>query len=37
MEMQEGHRVDGIEWKIRIDFGVAALDHRGALTNAGAP
>jgi HK97 family phage prohead protease len=37
LEMQDGHRVDGVEWKIRIDFGVAALDPRGAVTNAGAP
>lgn len=36
MEMKEGWRVDGVEWKVRLDFGVAAVDHRGAVTNAGA-
>lgn len=36
MELQEGWRVDGVEWKVRHDFGVAAVDWRGALTDAGA-
>lgn len=36
LESQEGWRVDGIEWKARLDFGVAALDFRTCLTNAGA-
>lgn len=36
LEMQEGWRVDGAEWKVRLDFGVAATDFRGAVTNAGA-
>ncbi len=36
MEMQDGWRVDGVEWKVRHDFGVAAIDYRGALTDAGA-
>lgn len=35
MDMQDGWRVDGVEWKVRHDFGVAAIDHRGAVTNAG--
>lgn len=35
MEMQEGWRVDGVEWKIRLDYGVGAIDYRGAVTNAG--
>ncbi len=36
MEIQDGWRVDGVEWKVRHDFGVAAIDYRGALTDAGA-
>lgn len=36
MEMQQGWRVDGVEWKVRHDYGVAAVDWRGAVTNAGA-
>ena len=36
MEMQDGWRVDGVEWKIRLDYGIAAIDYRGAITNAGA-
>jgi hypothetical protein len=34
---EEGWRVDGTELKVRLDFGVAALDYRGAVTNAGVP
>ena len=36
MDIQEGFRVDGVEWKIRLDYGIAAIDWRGAVTNAGA-
>jgi phage head maturation protease len=36
MDMQQGWRVDGVEWKVREDYGVAAIDFRGAITNAGA-
>jgi phage head maturation protease len=36
MEMQQGWRTDGTEWKIRLDFGVGAVDWRGAIRNAGA-
>jgi hypothetical protein len=36
MDIQQGWRVDGVEWKVRLDYGVAAIDHRGAVTNAGA-
>lgn len=36
LDSQEGWRVDGIEWKVRIDYGVAAQDFRGAVTFAGA-
>lgn len=35
MEMREGWRVDGVEWKVRQDYGYAAIDFRGAVTNAG--
>lgn len=35
LAQQEGFRVDGIEWKVRLDHGVAAVDHRSAVTNAG--
>jgi len=35
LETQSGWRVDGVETKCRIDYGVAAVDHRGAVTNAG--
>lgn len=34
-EMQEGFRVDGVSWKIRHDYGVAAVDYRGIVKNAG--
>jgi hypothetical protein len=36
MESHDGWRVDGTEWKVRLDYGVAAIDYRGAVTNAGA-
>ncbi len=36
MEMQQGWRVDGTEWKTRLDFGVGAIDWRGVVRNAGA-
>lgn len=35
MEMQDGFDVDGARWKVRLDYGVAAVDFRGAVTNAG--
>jgi hypothetical protein len=35
MESQEGFRVDGLEWKARIDFKVNAYDPKTALTNIG--
>lgn len=35
LEMQEGFDVDGARYKVRLDFGVAAIDYRGAVTNAG--
>jgi len=36
MESKDGWRVDGVEWKVRHDYGVAPVDYRPAVTNAGA-
>ncbi len=36
LEMVEGFDVDGTRYKVRLDFGVTAVDYRGAVTNAGA-
>lgn len=36
IDQQEGFRVDGVEWKVRHDYGVGAVDYVGAATNAGA-
>lgn len=36
MEMENGWRIDGVEWKIRHDFGIRAISYRGCVTNAGA-
>lgn len=36
LEMEMGFDVDGSRWKVRLDYGVAAIDFRGAVTNAGA-
>lgn len=35
IDQQEGFRVDGVEWKVRHDYGVGAVDYVGAATNAG--
>jgi hypothetical protein len=35
MDQQLGFDFDGIRWKVRMDYGVAAIDFRGAITNAG--
>jgi hypothetical protein len=35
-ETQEGWRVDGTEMKVRLDYGVAAIDPRLAIYNPGA-
>ena len=35
IEMQEAFTVDGTRYRARLDFGVAAIDYRGAVTNAG--
>lgn len=36
LETKDGWNVDGTEMKVRLDFGVGAIDFRGAVTNAGA-
>lgn len=36
LEMQNGFGVDGVSWKVRLDYAVAAIDYRGAVTAAGA-
>jgi HK97 family phage prohead protease len=35
LETREGWRVDGVEYKVRLDFGVNFIDWRGALTDPG--
>lgn len=35
VETENGFSVDGTRWKIRLDFGVGAVDYRGAVMNAG--
>lgn len=36
LEMEMGFDVDGSRWKVRLDYAVAGIDYRGAVTNAGA-
>lgn len=36
LETQEGFTVDGFQSKVRLDYGTAAVDYRGAYKNAGA-
>jgi ATP-dependent Clp endopeptidase proteolytic subunit ClpP len=35
LEGEQGFDVDGSRWKVRLDFGTAGIDYRGAITNAG--
>lgn len=35
LELQNGFDVDGAQYKVRLDFGVAGVDYRGSVTNAG--
>ena len=35
LEVKDGFDVDGAQYKVRLDYGVAAVDYRGATTNAG--
>lgn len=36
LELENGFTVDGARWKVRLDFGVAGIDYRGAVRNPGA-
>lgn len=36
LEQEVGFTVDGSRFKVRLDYGMAAIDYRGAVTNAGA-
>ncbi|WNG45272.1 hypothetical protein F0U60_15010 [Archangium minus] len=36
LDMRKGFEVDGISWRVVLDYGVAFIDHRAAVTNAGA-
>jgi hypothetical protein len=36
LDRQDGFTVDGVQLKVRHDYGVGAIDYRGAVTNAGA-
>ncbi len=35
LEVKDGFDVDGARYKVRLDYGIAAVDYRGAVTNAG--
>jgi hypothetical protein len=35
LDVMNGWRVDGVDWKVRLDYGVGPIDYRGAVTNAG--
>lgn len=36
IDSEQGWRMDGTEWKVRLDYGVAAVNWRSAVRNAGA-
>lgn len=36
LQMEEGFRTDGVQWKVRLEYGVAVMDHRAAVTAKGA-
>lgn len=36
LEMEQGFTVDGSRWKVRLDYGIAGVDYRGARKNPGA-
>lgn len=36
LEQEVGFTTDGTRYKVRLDYGVGAVDYRGAITNAGA-
>lgn len=33
LDTEEGFSVDGVRWKVRLDYGIAATDYRGAVRN----
>lgn len=33
LDQEEGFSVDGVRWKARLDYGIAAIDYRGAVRN----
>jgi hypothetical protein len=35
-ESRAGFEVDGVQTKVRLDYGCGAIEHRGLVTNAGA-
>lgn len=35
LDQELGFEVDGMRWKVRLDYGVAAVDYRGGYKNAG--
>lgn len=35
LELQDGWTIDGVTWKVRLDYGVNAVDYRGCVTNEG--
>lgn len=35
LEVKDGFTSDGVLYKVRLDYGIAAIDYRGAVTNAG--
>ncbi len=36
LELENAFTTDGARWKVRLDYGVAGIDYRGAIRNAGA-
>lgn len=36
IEMEQAFTTDGARWKARLDYGIAGIDYRGAIRNAGA-
>lgn len=36
LELQNGFDVDGARYKVRLDYGIGAIDYRGGVTSAGA-
>ncbi len=33
LDQEDGFSVDGVRWKARLDYGIAAIDYRGAVRN----